>query len=186
VLAPPAASMRLAVECASAFSALGAALVLATGASAVRDAVVCVALSRLEAALGLAAFAPAVRLAVPSVASIRLGATLILAPLAPAMSSAVRCAATNSRLGAALQLTLPPAHGPPHSSRHTPRVCTLLLCCAPFTATTHPLSALIAPLVHIGHHAHDGGSARAGQTLGLACLDPDGQQRLGGGRTVGV
>jgi hypothetical protein len=25
--------------------------------------------------------------------------------------------------------------------------------------------ALNAPLVHIGHHAHDGGSARAGQTL---------------------
>jgi hypothetical protein len=36
------------------------------------------------------------------------------------------------------------------------------------TAVTHPLSALIAPLVHTGHHTHDGGSARAGQTLGSA------------------
>ena len=40
-----------------------------------------------------------------------------------------------------------------------------LLCCAPITAVTHPLSALNDPLVHTGHHAHDGGSARAGQTL---------------------
>jgi hypothetical protein len=60
------------------------------------------------------------------------------------------------------------------------------VCSTPFTAATHPLSALNAPLVHTGHHTHDGGSARAGQTLGSACLDPDGQERLGGGRTVGV
>jgi hypothetical protein len=31
------------------------------------------------------------------------------------------------------------------------------------TAATHPLSALDAPLVHTGHHTHDGGSARAGR-----------------------
>ena len=54
------------------------------------------------------------------------------------------------------------------------------------TPFTHPLSALIDPLVHTGHHTHDGRSARAGQTLGSACLGQDGQQRLGGGRTVGV
>jgi hypothetical protein len=31
-----------------------------------------------------------------------------------------------------------------------------LLCGAPFTATTHPLSAHNAPLVHTGHQTHDG------------------------------
>jgi hypothetical protein len=41
--------------------------------------------------------------------------------------------------------------------------------CVPFTAVTHPLSALNAPLVYTGHPKHDGGSARAGQTLGSAC-----------------
>jgi hypothetical protein len=41
---------------------------------------------------------------------------------------------------------------------------------AQFTAVTHPLSVLNDPLVHTGHHTHDGGSARAGQTLGSACL----------------
>ena len=35
----------------------------------------------------------------------------------------------------------------------------------PLSQKHHPLSALNAPLVYIGHHAHDGGSARAGQTL---------------------
>jgi hypothetical protein len=58
--------------------------------------------------------------------------------------------------------------------------------CVPFTAVTHPLSALNAPLVPTGQHTNDGGSARAGQTLGSACLGQDGQERLGGGRTVGV
>jgi hypothetical protein len=45
-------------------------------------------------------------------ASSRLGAVLLLAPFAPAMRHAVRRATPNSPLGAALQLTLPPAHGP--------------------------------------------------------------------------
>jgi hypothetical protein len=41
-------------------------------------------------------------------------------------------------------------------------------CIAPFTAATHPLSALNDPLVHTGHNKHDDGSARAGQALGSA------------------
>jgi hypothetical protein len=45
---------------------------------------------------------------------------------------------------------------------------TQLHCVAPFTAVTNPLSALTDPLVHTIHTT--GGSARAGQTLGSACL----------------
>jgi hypothetical protein len=56
--------------------------------------------------------------AVLSARSSRLGAALLLTPFAATMSSAVRCAATNSPLGAAVQLTLPPAHGTPPSSLH--------------------------------------------------------------------
>jgi hypothetical protein len=82
VLAPPAASMRYAVF-RVASSGLGAALVLAPLASAVRDAMMRAACNS------------------------RLGAALVLAPLAPAVRLAVRRAATFSPLGAALQLTLP-------------------------------------------------------------------------------
>jgi hypothetical protein len=39
--------------------------------------------------------------------------------------------------------------------------------CVPFTAVTHPLSALNDPLVHTGHKTHDGGGATAGQALGI-------------------
>ena len=45
-----------------------------------------------------------------------LGAVHRLAPPAPAVRDAERSATANSPLGAALQLTLPPAHGPPPGS----------------------------------------------------------------------
>jgi hypothetical protein len=96
-----------------------------------------------------------------------LGTALVLAALATAMSDAVTRVA-DSPLGAAFLLT-------PPKFAETPTLCD--------TSSTPP-SALNAPLVRTGHHPHDGGSVmRAGQALGSACL---GQQRLGGGRTVGV
>jgi hypothetical protein len=78
-----------------------------------------------------------------------------LAPFAATISSAVRCATTFSPLGATLQLTLSLADALPP-------------CVAPFTAATHPLSVLNNPLVHTGHHTHDGGSARAGQRCSVS------------------
>jgi hypothetical protein len=106
----------------------------------VRDALLRAASSGLEAVR---------RLAAPA---------LVLAAFAPAVREAERSATSLNPLGAALQLTLPPAHG-----------------------ATHLLSVLNAPLVHTGHHTHDGGSARAGRRW-----VQHGQQRLGGGLTVGV
>jgi hypothetical protein len=67
----------------------------------------------------------------------------------------------------------PPAHTaacPWPSSLHVLPPKTPTHCDAPVPAVTHPLSALSDPLVHTGHHTHDGGSARAGQTLG-SCVD---------------
>jgi hypothetical protein len=93
-----------------------------------------------------------------------LGAALVLAPLAAAMRLAVRRAASLNPLRTALQLALPPAHVF-SMRRQNP---TPLRRAIP--AVTHPLSALSIPLVHTGQHTHDGGSARAGQTLGSACL----------------
>jgi hypothetical protein len=159
--------------------------VLAALASAMRLALMRASLSCLGAALLLAAPAASVRDAVRRAAcNSRLGAVHRLAPLAPAVRLAVRRAATNSLLGAALQLTRPLAHDTPPSSfpcaAKTPTHCD-----ASFTAVTHPLSALNAPLVHIGHHAHDGGQYESRSDV-AACLDQRGQQRLGGGRTVGV
>jgi hypothetical protein len=83
------------------------------------------------------------------VAYSRLGALLLLAPPAPAMRIAVRRATTLSPLGAALQLTLPPAHDTPPGCLHVlpPKP----YFSAPFTATTHPLSVLNNPLLHIRH-----------------------------------
>jgi hypothetical protein len=115
-----------------------------------------------------------------------LGAALQLTPLASAVCLAVASATCNNPLGAARQLTQPPAHGTPPGSLHggcRPNPTPALRHSQP---SPTPLSALNDPLVHTGHHKHDGGSAGAGQTLGSACLGQDGQQRLGGGRTVGV
>jgi hypothetical protein len=64
LLAPPAPTLRLAVERAACNSGLGAAHVLAAPSSSVRDAVLRVAARGLEAALLLAPFASAMRLAV--------------------------------------------------------------------------------------------------------------------------
>jgi hypothetical protein len=111
-----------------------------------------------------------------------LGAALVLAPLAPAMRDAVRRATTNSPLGAAPQLTLPLAHGTPPGSLHAGAAQTQLR--RAITTATHPLSALNDPLVHIKHPTHDGGSARAGQTLGSACRAKM-VKSAWGGRTVG-
>ena len=85
-----------------------------------------------------------------------------------ALASAMRLAETRvayTPLGAALLLTLPPARGTPLNSRMPPKPYSSA---HPTTAVTHPLSVLNDPLVHNKHPAHDGGSARAGQTLGSA------------------
>jgi hypothetical protein len=58
---------------------------------------------------------------------------------------------------------------------------TPLTALRPIHSRHRPLSVLNGPLVHTGHNTHDGGSARAGQTLGSAC-----PANMGGGRTVGV
>jgi hypothetical protein len=101
----------------------------------------------------------------------------------PQARSAVR-AASSSPLGAALQLTLPPAHGTPPGSRHgvaeTPTHCG-----ATFTAVTHPP---LSPQRSASTHRTP--CTRRWQCESrsdvAACLDQGGQQRLGGGRTVGV
>jgi hypothetical protein len=126
--------MRDAVRCAAALSRLGAAFVLAALASAVRDAVRCAArLSGLGAALLLAPLAPSMSDTVLCVAYSCCGAALLLAAFAPAVRLAVRRAATNSPLGAAVQLTLPPPHGTQFHAAET-----LLTCGTPFTAVTQP------------------------------------------------
>jgi hypothetical protein len=56
---------------------------------------------------------------------------------------------------------------------------------APFTAVTHPLSDLNAPLAYTGHRTHNKVAVRE-QANVAACLDQGGQERLGGGRTVGL
>jgi hypothetical protein len=131
LLAPFAPAMRLASLRATSISWLGTALLLAPFSPAMRDAEARVALSRLEAALLLAAFAPAMRLAVRRVSS-----------------SLVRRATALNPLSAAIELTLPPAHGAPPGSRWSrPNP----------TADRHshpsptPLSALNDPLVHTTH-----------------------------------
>jgi hypothetical protein len=126
VLAAPASAVRHAVLRAvssslvlraAALSGLEAALLLASLAPSVRLAVRRAAsLSSLEAALVLAPPATSVRDAVLRIASCRLGTVLLLAPFAASMSLAVRSAAGLSPLGAALQLTLPPAHDTPPGS----------------------------------------------------------------------
>jgi hypothetical protein len=155
VLASPAPTVRYAVArvCSS---CLEAALLLAPPAPTVRHAVARVALSGLGTALLLASPASSVRDAVrrATIASC-LGTPLLLAAFAPAMRLAELRAACSNPLGTALPSRLTPLwFQTPNSLRHA------------ITAVTHPLSVLNAPLVHTGHHPHDGGSARAGQTLG--------------------
>jgi hypothetical protein len=161
LLAPPAPAVRDAVRRAASFCRLEAALLLAPLAPAMRLAVLGIAYSGLGAALVLASLAPAMRLAVFCIALSGLGAFHCLTPLASAMRRAVSTG--SSQLGAALQLTLPPAHGSPPAS--LPRRNPNAAAARHHTAVTHPLSALNGSLVHTGHHTHDGGSARAGQTL---------------------
>ena len=180
VLAGPAPAMCLAVGRATS-GCLGAAQVLAASASSVRHTVFRVASSGLGTAHVLAPPSPAMCLAVARVAlsglgtalllaspasSVRdavrratiascLGTPLLLASFAPAMRLAELRAACSNPLGTALPSRLTPLwFQTPNSLRHA------------ITAVTHPLSVLNAPLVHTGHHPHDGGSARAGQTLG--------------------
>jgi hypothetical protein len=150
-LAPPAPAVRDAMLRA-AFSPLEAAVVLAPLAPAVRDAIPRIASSGLEAALLLAPPAPSMRLAALRAAcNSRLGAAVVLTALASAMRHAVGRAATRSRLGAALQLALPPAHGTPPGTRHADAAETQLQLRRAFTATTHPLSVLVSPLVDTIH-----------------------------------
>jgi hypothetical protein len=129
-----------------------------------RYALLRAASSCLEAALFLAAFAASMRGAVGCAAcNSRRRAAIVLAPFASAVRLAVRRASSLNLLGAALQLTLPPAHGtPPGSrwrrptpihSRHPP-----------------PLSPQRSTSAHRTPYTR-GGSARAGKTLGSACLD---------------
>jgi hypothetical protein len=134
VLAAPAASVRNAVERAT-FSPLETARVLAPPAASVHDTMLRVAASRLEAALVLAAPAASVHDAVPRVALSRLGAALVLAAFTSAMRLAVPTG--SSKLGAALQLTLPLAHGaPPGTPRWLPPKPQIH--CGAITAVTHP------------------------------------------------
>jgi hypothetical protein len=105
-----------------------------------------------------------------------LGAALVLAPPASAMRDAVERAAL-SGLGAAFVLAAPAAS----MSLAVPRA---------FSRTTYrnrlPVNSFLTlENSNSGHHTHDGGSARAGQTLQHVSVK-DGQERLGGGRTVGV
>ena len=74
--------------------------------------------------------------------------------LTPAVGELCVCLASHGRVQASVALlqahctVFPPK---PNPLRHA------------ITAVTHP--ALNAPIVHAGHHTHDGGSARAGQPL---------------------
>ena len=75
--------------CAACLSRLGAARVLAAPASAMRDAVLCIAYSGLGAALLLAPLPSTMRLTVERAASSsRLGAARVLTPPAPAVHAA--------------------------------------------------------------------------------------------------
>ena len=100
MLAPLAASMRLAMLCAACLSGLQAALVLAPPAPAMHATVLRAALSSSKAALVLAAPAASVRLAVlcayKAYLYSRLGAVHRLAALAASMRHAVRRATFNS------------------------------------------------------------------------------------------
>jgi hypothetical protein len=139
VMTPSAAAMRYAVL-RIASSRLGAALVLASPAPSMRDAVWCAAgLSSLDAAFVLAAPAPAMCHAVLCVAFSPLDAALVVTPYAATVPDAVGRAASLCRpLGAALPLTRPPAHGPPPASLNGGAAENKLLCGAPITAVTHP------------------------------------------------
>jgi hypothetical protein len=161
----------------------------------VRDAVARVAFSSSVAALYLAPPAPAMPAATLRVAASSLGAALVLAAFAAAMRHATPRAAL-SQLEAALQLTQPPAHGPSGSPHHLAAETLLLcggflnsrktlLCGGPITAVTHPLSVLNTMLVHTGHQTHDGGSARAGQTLGMQAMSRSRWSRALGRGTYG-
>jgi hypothetical protein len=75
----------------------------------------------------------------------------VLAAFAPAMCLAMRRAASLNQLGAALQLTLPPAHGPPPGSPSTWVPPKPQLTAAPSQPSPTPLSVLDAPLVHTGY-----------------------------------
>jgi hypothetical protein len=93
VLAPSAPAMRDAVRRAASNSRLGAALLLAPPAASMRLAGARVAFSPLGAAVLLTALATAVRLAVLRAWSSGLGAARVLAPPAPATRLAVLCIA---------------------------------------------------------------------------------------------
>jgi hypothetical protein len=161
-----------------------AAHLLAPAAPAVCDTMLRVALSRLGAARVLASFAPSTML---RVAFSPLGAAVVLAPFAASMRHA-EARVVSSCIGAALVLA---PLAPPCALEWG--VCRLELPwsipCAgtvrPSTAVTHPLSVLNAPLVHIGHRVHTRWQCESRSNV-AACLEPDGQQRLGGGRTVGL
>jgi hypothetical protein len=130
-----------------------------------RDAVLRIATRGLEAAVVLAPLAPAMRHAVLRIAYSGLGAARGLAAPAPAMRATVRCAACSSLLGAALQLTLPLAYGPPPRSLHvlSPKPNSLRRDPQPSPTPSQPSTLRSCT----GHQTHDGGSARAGQTLGM-------------------
>jgi hypothetical protein len=140
--------MRAAMLRTACSSRLGAALVLAPPATAMRDAVACAALRgcRLQAARVLTPFAPAVRLAMGRAST-----------------------STNSLLGTTLLLTRPLAHGTPPGSLHVPPNPQLNATRhsqpSPTPSQSSTLRECTLDIIH-GHHAHDGGSARAGQTLG--------------------
>jgi hypothetical protein len=139
-----------------------AAHLLAPAAPAVCDTMLRVAFSPLGAAVVLAPFAASMRHAEARVVSSCIGAALVLAPLAPP------CALEWGVCRLELPWSIPCAG--------TVR---------PSTAVTHPLSVLNAPLVHIGHRVHTRWQCESRSNV-AACLEPDGQQRLGGGRTVGL
>jgi hypothetical protein len=141
--------------------------VLAAPAPSMRDALLRAAFSSLGAALVLTPLAPAMRdAALRAACSSCLGAALVLAAPAPAMRLALLRAAVSSLLRATLLLTLPLAHcAPPGSSNLLGVTETPTHCDIPFTAVPHPPLSPQRSEVHTGHQTHDGGSARAGQTL---------------------
>jgi len=87
----------------------------------------------------------------------------VLAALAASMRDAVWRATTNSLLGTAALFTLPPAQSlRAHSSAETS---------ASAARHSQPSPTPLSPQrSDSAHRTHDGGSARAGQTLGSACL----------------
>jgi hypothetical protein len=166
-----------------------------------------VAFSRLGAALLLAPFASAMRLAGARVAYSRLGAARLLAPPASTVRDAGARVASSLLVQPSSWHRLPPPcavqygvptdiaclEQPTSSHGRLPMALLQLLlgaaetpthCVAPFTAATHPLSALNDPLVHTEHQTRRWQCESRSDVA--ACLDPDGQQRLGGERTVGL